>query len=68
MSIVTVTFQNMKARYSVYMKEEDAIAMINNTPMLSGTFEDAKLGISVCLRGEIFKTLGISQPETTKHD
>lgn len=66
MSIITITFQNQKARFSVQMEEEDAIAMIKNTPALGGTFEERLTNTMVCLGDEIFKALGITQPETTE--
>ncbi len=66
MNIITVIFQNQKARFAVQMKEVDAIEMIKNTPMLSATLGDAKDGLPICLADEIFRELGIPQPETTQ--
>lgn len=66
MSIITVTFQNQKARFAVQMKQENAIEIIKNTPMLSGTLGDGKGGASICLADEIFRELGIPQPEATQ--
>lgn len=66
MSIITVTFQNQKARFAVQMKQEDAIEMIKNTPILSATLGDSKSDASICLADEIFRELGIPQPETTR--
>ena len=57
MSIITITFQNEKARFSVHMKEETAIVMIKNTPFLSGQLESHLE--TTCLADQIFKALGI---------
>lgn len=65
MSIITVTFQNAKARFAVQMKVQDAIDMINDTPMLAGMLQDSKGGPTICLAEEIFKELGIIQHENT---
>ena len=62
-NVVTITFQNQKARFTVHMKEQSAVDMINATPFLARTVELA--GENVCLADEIYKALGISPSETS---
>lgn len=57
--IVQVTFENDNGRYLVYMKQEDAVDMIRNTPMFSCESYDAKNDESFVIAENIFRELKI---------
>lgn len=59
--IVTVSFKNDKGEVTVFLKQEDAIRMINESEILTCTRIDAKTGEKSIRKDEIFKALKLNE-------
>lgn len=60
--IMKITFENEQGEYTVFLKQEDAIEMIKNTPALSGLQADAKTDKTHIFSDAIFAALKIDEP------
>ncbi len=59
--IIKVTFQNEQGEYTTFLKEEDAIRMINESDILTCTRVDVKTDEKSVRKDEIFKALKITE-------